>query len=58
MIYICTEGALELTTSQGAYSMKKGETLLLPACVNHVVLEPEQQSELFKAELFQWLTQV
>jgi hypothetical protein len=35
-----------ITTSQGAYSLKKGETLLLPACVNQVVLEPSQKSEL------------
>lgn len=48
VIYICTEGTLELTTSQGACSLKKGETLLLPACLNHVVLEPEQQSELLE----------
>ncbi|MBT5787946.1 MAG: mannose-6-phosphate isomerase [Flavobacteriaceae bacterium] len=48
VIYICTEGALELTTSQGAYSLKKGETLLLPACVNYIVLEPYQQSELLE----------
>ena len=48
VIYICTEGALELTTSQGAYSLTKGETLLLPACVNYIVLEPYQQSELLE----------
>lgn len=48
VIYICTAGALELTTDQGSYTLKKGETLLLPACVNHVVLEPYQQSELLE----------
>jgi mannose-6-phosphate isomerase len=48
VIYICTEGALELTTDQGSYSLKKGETLLLPACVNQVVLAPTQEAKLLE----------
>jgi mannose-6-phosphate isomerase len=48
VIYICTEGALELKTSQGAYSLKKGETLLLPACLNHLKITPSQESEILE----------
>jgi len=48
VIYICTEGALELTSDQGSYSLKKGETLLLPACVNQVVLAPTQEAKLLE----------
>ena len=48
VIYICTEGALDLTTDQGSYSLKKGETLLLPACVNQVVLAPTQEAKLLE----------
>jgi len=48
VIYICTEGSLELTTSQGSYSLKKGETLLLPACVSHLEITPSQESEILE----------
>ncbi|WP_299669266.1 type I phosphomannose isomerase catalytic subunit [uncultured Polaribacter sp.] len=38
VIYICVEGSLELTYNNKGYSLKKGETILLPASVNSIEL--------------------
>lgn len=48
VIYLCTDGALELITDQGSFSLKKGETLLLPACLNHLKITPSQESEILE----------
>ncbi|MBL6646765.1 MAG: mannose-6-phosphate isomerase [Flavobacteriaceae bacterium] len=48
VIYLCTDGALELITDQGSFSLKKGETLLLPASLNHLKITPSQESEILE----------
>ncbi len=36
VIFICVEGSLELKYANKLYSLKKGETILLPAAINNV----------------------
>lgn len=40
VIYMCIEGELSLETDSGTERMRKGETLLIPASVENVVLKP------------------
>ena len=48
IIYICTKGKLKIVASGEHYELKKGECLLLPACINYVKLSPEEKSELIE----------
>ncbi|AUS07129.1 type I phosphomannose isomerase catalytic subunit [Pseudotamlana carrageenivorans] len=41
VIYICVEGDVELLCNNSNYSIKRGETILLPASINNVTLKSE-----------------
>jgi len=40
VIYICFDGELNIETEAGSESIKKGETILLPASIENVILKP------------------
>jgi mannose-6-phosphate isomerase len=40
VIYICLDGELTIETELGSESVQKGETILLPACIENVILKP------------------
>ena len=40
VIYICMEGELHIETESGSESLKKGETILIPASIENVKLTP------------------
>lgn len=42
VVYMCVEGAMNIKVQSIDYTIRKGETLLIPACVNEVVVEPDQ----------------
>ncbi|MFY9150629.1 MAG: type I phosphomannose isomerase catalytic subunit [Prolixibacteraceae bacterium] len=44
VIYICLEGVLEIETESGVESVKKGETILLPASIENVILKPQSSA--------------
>lgn len=41
-IYICTEGSAKITTDSGKETIKKGETLLLPAAIKNYTLQSDK----------------
>jgi len=41
VIYICLDGELEISTESGMESLLKGETILIPACIESVGLTPK-----------------
>ncbi|NJX16357.1 type I phosphomannose isomerase catalytic subunit [Tamlana crocina] len=41
VIYMCVSGGLELQSGNTSYSLKMGETILLPASLSHVKIESE-----------------
>lgn len=40
VIYMCLDGELNLETESGSENIRKGETILLPATIEHVILKP------------------
>ena len=44
VIYICMEGTLVIETESGSESIQKGETILLPASIESVLLKPVTSS--------------
>lgn len=48
IVYICTEGEFILHWNKGAEIVKKGETVLLPAMITDVILEPKVQSKILE----------
>lgn len=44
VIYICLEGELVIETESGSESVQKGETLLIPAAIENVLLKPVSAS--------------
>lgn len=48
VIYICTQGQLKLKIQDSQYSLVKGETILIPANINSVELNPEQDSKVLE----------
>jgi len=44
VIYICLDGELTIETELGSESVQKGETILLPACIENVILKPATAS--------------
>ena len=40
VIYICLEGVLEIETESGSQTVQKGETILIPASIESVRLNP------------------
>jgi mannose-6-phosphate isomerase len=39
VIYVCVDGSLELSHNYESYSLKKGETILLPASIDTIELK-------------------
>jgi len=39
VVYMCVEGEVRLISEENSEQLKKGETLLIPACANHVRIE-------------------
>lgn len=48
VIYICTAGKLELMVDNDVYSLKKGETIVLPAAIKNIELVPGQTAEILE----------
>ncbi|MGD0581786.1 MAG: type I phosphomannose isomerase catalytic subunit [Bacteroidales bacterium] len=48
IIYICTEGEFLIHWDSGTEIVKKGETVLLPAMITDVVLEPRPESKVLE----------
>jgi mannose-6-phosphate isomerase len=44
VIYICVDGELLIETESGCESLKKGETILIPATIENVQLKPQSAS--------------
>ena len=44
VIYICLDGELRIETESGSESVQKGETILIPASIEHVRLKPVSAS--------------
>jgi len=45
VIYICTEGRFRITWNGKSENVSKGETVLIPAVITNVTLEPEAESK-------------
>lgn len=48
VIYICTAGKLELIVNNDVYSLKKGETIVLPGVIKSIELVPSQTAEILE----------
>ncbi len=48
VIYICTEGNLRILYDNNSETVKKGETVLIPALVRDIVLEPEPSATVLE----------
>jgi mannose-6-phosphate isomerase len=48
IVYICTDGGLTIRWNKGVDTISKGETVLLPAMITDVVLEPKVQAEILE----------
>jgi len=48
VIYICTEGHLELRIDSDVYELIRGETILIPAVLKTVTLLPKETSEILE----------
>ena len=48
IIYICTGGNIEISVADKKYSLLQGETILIPACINEIVLTPNENTELLE----------
>ena len=51
VIYICLDGAISVQYDQGEETLTKGECLLIPACMDSVVLNPYSLSKLLEVYL-------
>lgn len=51
VIYICTEGEFDIICDDYSEHVIKGETVLLPAMIREVVLEPGRESEILEVYL-------
>ena len=48
VIYICTEGGVEIKWEGGETTLKKGETLLVPAIIDNIAINPLVESKLIE----------
>ena len=48
VIYICTQGAIEIQNQNEIYSLKKGETILFPASINTIKIHSSTPSEIIE----------
>lgn len=51
VIYMCVEGGLTLECQNETYTLNKGESLLIPAAINHVKLLASKKSRILEASL-------
>ena len=52
IIFICVDGALELVCNENSFSLKKGETILLPASIHKIELKSiSEKSKLLEVYL-------
>lgn len=42
VIYMCVEGSVNVAYNNQDYNLKTGETILIPACINHIKINGEQ----------------
>jgi mannose-6-phosphate isomerase len=48
VVYICVEGAFELKWDSGSEKVTKGETVLLPAMIHEIRLEPAVEAKILE----------
>jgi mannose-6-phosphate isomerase len=48
VIYMCLEGSFAVRWNEGTETVMKGETVLLPASLSEVVLEPRQEAKILE----------
>jgi mannose-6-phosphate isomerase len=48
VVYMCTEGSVEIKYDGGNETMVKGETVFLPASLSNVTLIPQKTSEILE----------
>jgi mannose-6-phosphate isomerase len=48
VIYICTEGELLLKENERTTLLKKGDSVLMPATIKQVTLEPKEESKVLE----------
>ncbi|MGE5942979.1 MAG: type I phosphomannose isomerase catalytic subunit, partial [Flavobacteriales bacterium] len=51
VIYMCVDGGLKLECNSETYTLNKGESILIPAAINHVRLTASQKSRILEANL-------
>jgi len=58
VIYICTEGRFSLIWEEGRESAAKGETILLPAAIDNVILAGEPRADILEVFIKQSETDI
>jgi len=48
VIYICTQGSVEISAENRTYNLQKGESMLVPASIKKVTLSPEPSAEILE----------
>lgn len=48
VIYICVSGLINIVENEVTYTLKKGETLLIPALIQNIELKAEEESEVLE----------
>lgn len=48
VIYICVNGTLQIVENEVSYTLKKGETLLIPASIQNLELISEEEAEVLE----------
>ena len=48
VIYICTGGSFDLIVNHETYTVQKGESILIPACLDRMELLPKNQAEILE----------
>jgi mannose-6-phosphate isomerase class I len=51
VILICTNGSAEVSVDDNAYSINKGQTLLIPASIKNIELVSNQTTEITEVNL-------
>jgi len=48
VVYICTEGRFSINWNNKSENVTKGETVLLPAVINNLVLAPDPEASILE----------
>lgn len=48
VIYICTEGSIDIEVNDAKYALVKGECILIPASIKKLKLNPHQESKILE----------